>query len=238
MVSRALDFGERLRASIRQRSPFVPTLNITKGKDIYICGDQDDSVYFIESGQIKTIALSPDAKLCLLAIYTDGDLFGELCLTGGRRAETATAMTDSVLKKINCDNFLRRLTEDALLENYIKYLVQRLAEQQDLISTLVTADSEHRLAATLLQLAKKLGKKAPGNLSIDKKISQQELSDMVGTTRSRIGHFLHKFRDLGLIVSAPKAFLIVNEANLTAYLEEDIHGHKGQRKKTLRSAHF
>lgn len=221
-------FGERLRASIRQKLPFASTLNVSKGTHIYTCGDQDDNVYFIESGQIKTLTLSPDARVCLLAIYTDGDLFGELCLTGGRRTETATAMNDGVIKKIRRDNFLRRLTEDALYESFIKYLVQRLAEQQDMIRTLVTSDSEHRLAFTLLQLGKKLGKQGPYNLCIERKISQQDLSDMVGTTRSRIGHFLQKFRDLGLIVSVPDAFIIVNEATLTAYLEENIHGHKDQ----------
>lgn len=229
MVSRPVDsllFGERLRASIRPTLPFASTVNVSKGKHIYICGDQDDNVYLIETGQIKTLALSPDAKACLLAIYTDGDLFGELCLTGGRRVETATAMKDSVLKKIKRDNFLRRLTEDALHESFIKYLVQRLAEQQDIIRTLVTADSEHRLAAALLQLANKLGKRDGGNITIERKISQQELSDMVGTTRTRIGHFLQKFRGLRLIVSAPEAFLIVNEANLKAYLWEDIYNHK------------
>jgi CRP-like cAMP-binding protein len=39
-------------------------------------------VYFIESGQIKLLLLSPEGKECLLAIHSDGDIFGELCLAG------------------------------------------------------------------------------------------------------------------------------------------------------------
>ena len=31
-------------------------------------------VYFIESGQIKLLMLSPEGKECLLAIYTSGDI--------------------------------------------------------------------------------------------------------------------------------------------------------------------
>ena len=31
------------------------------------------------------------------------------------------------------------------------------------------------------------------------KISQETLADMIGTTRSRVSHFMNKFRDLGFI---------------------------------------
>ncbi len=225
-----LSFGERLRDSIRLKSLLASTLKVGKGNDVYRCGDHDNSVYLIDSGQIKILALSQDAKECLLAIYTAGDLFGELCLTGGSRVDTATAMNDSVLKKIRCDNFLRRLTQDALHEAFLRYIVLRVADQQRIIRNLVTADSEHRLAATLLQLAQKLGKQDTCSLRIEKRISHQELSEMVGTTRSRIGHFLQKFRELGLIVSDPKGFLIVKENNLKAYLEADVERRMGHPK--------
>ena len=50
-------------------------------------------VYFIETGQIKLLLLSPEGKECLLAIHSGGDIFGELCLAGlGARHETAMAM--------------------------------------------------------------------------------------------------------------------------------------------------
>jgi CRP-like cAMP-binding protein len=231
-----LPFGERLRASIRLKSLLTST-KVCKGDDVYTCGGYDNNVYLIESGQIKILAPSTDAKECLLAIYIGGDLFGELCLTEERRVETATAMKDSMLKKIRRDNFLAWIMQDALHEPFIKYLALRVAEQQETIRNLVTADSEHRLALTLLQLSKKLGKHDSCNLCIEQRISHQELSEMVGTTRSRIGYFLHKFRDLGLIASSPDAFLIVKEANLRAYFETNIHERTEHRKKA-NTAHY
>lgn len=231
-----LPFGERLRASIRLRSLLTST-QVCKGDDVYTCGAYDNNVYLIESGQIKILAPSTDGKECLLAIYIGGDLFGELCLTGERRAETATAMKDSILRRIGCDSFLGWLVQDALQEPFIKHLALRVAEQQEIIRNLVTADSEHRLALTLLQLAKKLGKQDSGNLRLEQRISHQELSEMVGTTRSRIGYFLNKFRDLGCIASTPDAFLIVNEANLMAYLEANSDERADHPKKST-SAHY
>jgi CRP-like cAMP-binding protein len=49
----------------------------------------------------------------------------------------------------------------------------------------VTVDSEQRLGKTLLQLARTLGKKDQQSTRIELKISHDELSEMVGTTRGQ-----------------------------------------------------
>ncbi len=80
-------------------------------------------VYIIEHGHIKVRVLSPEGKQCLLALYTGGDLFGELCLAeGGERWETATAMADTTAKRLPCRQFLRRLSQDALLVGFVRFL--------------------------------------------------------------------------------------------------------------------
>ena len=137
--------------------------------------------------------------------------------------ETATAMEDSVLKQMTCADFLARLTDDGLGEGFIKYLATRLACQQHLITSLTTMDSEHRLAATLLQLARKLGTRGAVNWRLKQKVSHQELAEMVGTTRPRISEFMRRFRDLGLIETTEECFLIVKEQHLAEYLDASTH---------------
>ena len=155
----------------------------------------------------------------MLAIHGAGDVFGELCLSGlGGRLETATAMEDTFLKEIPCGKFLGRLATDSLLEGFIKYLAVRIADQQQVIANLVTVDSEQRLGKTLLQIARKLGKKDPRSIRIEVKISHEELAAMVGTTRPRISVFMQRFRNLDLIEYNTEHHLIVKEHKLTAYL--------------------
>ena len=176
-------------------------------------------VYFIESGEIKLLMLSPEAKECLLAIHSAGDLFGELCLSGsGSRLETATAMEETILKKIPSSQFLARLSRDSLLEGFVRYLAERIADQQQVIANLVTVDSEQRLGKTLLQLARTLGKRDQQNTRIELKISHDELSEMVGTTRPRISLFMQRFRNLGLVETNLDRFLVIREKKLTDYL--------------------
>ncbi len=94
----------------------------------------------------------------------------------------------------------------------------RIAAQQQLIANLVTADSEQRLGLTLLQLAHKLGKKDVCDFRLEYKTSQDELSEMVGTTRPRITMFMQHFRNMKLGETSAERFLTIKENKLMAYL--------------------
>jgi CRP/FNR family transcriptional regulator, cyclic AMP receptor protein len=217
----AEQFKQQMRDSLRQETLNSRAIKIAKHDHVYTCGDQDEMVYFIESGQVKLLMLSPEGRECLLAIHAAGDIFGELCLSGlGARLETAMAMEETVLKQIPCPKFFARLSRDALFEGFVQYLAVRIADQQQVIANLVTVDSEQRLGKTLLRLARTLGKKDPRSIRIELKISHEELSEMVGTTRPRVSLFMQRFRNLGLIETSEEHFLIVKEKKLIDYLAQ------------------
>jgi CRP/FNR family transcriptional regulator, cyclic AMP receptor protein len=215
------EFKQKLRDSLQRETQNSRAVKIARHGNVYTCGDQDDMVYFIESGQIKLLMLSSEGKECLLAIHSAGDVFGELCLSGlGTRLETATAMKQTMLKQIPSSQFLGRLSRDSLFEGFVRYLAVRIADQQQVIANLVTVDSEQRLGQTLLQLARTMGKKDPRSIRIELRISHEELSEMVGTTRPRISLFMQRFHNLGLIETSREHFLIIKEKKLTDYLAQ------------------
>jgi len=214
-------FKLQLRDSLQRETMNSRAVKISRHANVYSCGDQDEMVYFVESGQIKLLMLSAEGKECLLAIHSGGDIFGELCLSGlGARLETATAMKATTLKQIPCAQFFARLSRDSLFEGFVRYLAVRIADQQQVIANLVTVDSEQRLGQTLLQLARTMGKKDPRSIRIELKISHEELSEMVGTTRPRVSLFMQRFHNLGLIETNEDRFLIIKEKRLTDYLDQ------------------
>ena len=214
-------FKQQLRNSLGREALNSRPIKVARHANVYTCGDQDEMVYFVESGQIKLLMLSSEGKECLLAIHSGGDIFGELCLSGSRlRLETATTMKETWLKAIPASQFLARLSRESLIEGFVRYLAVRIAEQQQVIANLVTVDSEQRLGQTLLQLARTMGKKDPHSIRIELKISHEELSEMVGTTRPRISMFMQRFHNLGLIETNRDHFLIIKENKLTAYLAQ------------------
>ena len=217
----AEEFKQQLRDSLQHETQDSRTIKIARHANVYAAGDQDESVYFIESGQIKLLMHSPEGKECLLTIHSEGDIFGELCLSGlGARETTATAMKATTLKQIPCARFFARLSRDSLFEGFVRYLAVRIADQQQAIANLVTVDSEQRLGQTSLQLARTMGKKDPRSIRIELKISHEELSEMVGTTRPRVSLFMERFRHLGLIETNKEHFLIIKENKLTDYLAQ------------------
>ena len=214
-------FKKQMRDSLQRETLNSRAVTIPRHANVYTCGDQDEMVYFIETGQIKLLLLSPEGKECLLAIHSAGDIFGELSLAGlGARHETAVAMKETKVKQIPCAQFFARLSRDALSDGFVRYLAVRIADQQQVIANLVTVDSEQRLGQTLLQLARTMGKKDPRSIRIELKISHEELSEMVGTTRPRISMFMQRFLNLGLIERNVEHFLIIKEKHLTDYLAQ------------------
>ncbi|HEX8196278.1 MAG TPA: Crp/Fnr family transcriptional regulator [Pyrinomonadaceae bacterium] len=215
------DFKKRLRTSLSDKTLNLISVKIFKHKNVYFVGDQAENVYFIDSGQIKLVMLSPEGKECLLCILKAGDIFGELCLSGASpRQETVTAMIDTTLICIPRAIFFLHLVKHSLFEGYLQYLVTRISSQQMIISHLLTVDCEHRLGEMLLKLARELGKPDPHSKRIEQRITHEEFAQMVGTTRPRVTEFMVKFRQLGLISINPKHFLVVNEKKLISYLAQ------------------
>jgi CRP/FNR family cyclic AMP-dependent transcriptional regulator len=123
-------FKQQMRESLRLETLNSRAVTIAKNDNVYTCGDNDEMVYFIESGQVKLLMLSPEGRECLLAIHTTGDIFGELCLSGlGARLETATAMEETKLKQIPCSKFFARLGSDSLFAGFVQCLAVRIAGQ-------------------------------------------------------------------------------------------------------------
>jgi CRP/FNR family transcriptional regulator, cyclic AMP receptor protein len=87
--------------------------------------------------------------------------------------------------------------EPAFSEMFVAHLLARtIRVEEDLVDQLFNS-SEKRLARALLSLANfgKDGRPEP----VIAKVSQQTLAEMIGTTRSRVSHFMNKFRNLGFI---------------------------------------
>lgn len=166
---------------------------------------------------------SRSGKACLLNIYVAGTIFGDLCLAGiGRRQDTALAMRECSLKLSTCDRFLTMLKTAGLLEGFAGHLAEKIADREQRLADFIMHDAVHRLAGNLLQFAQKLGIKGRFGTCIPYKISHQELSEMIGTTRPRVSEFLKIFRALNLVKVNSNGFLIVHERALEIYLEQAI----------------
>jgi CRP/FNR family cyclic AMP-dependent transcriptional regulator len=202
------------KAAIVKRAgadPYVPMLlrkimtgkqelSFRKGEKIFSQGDPADSIYFVQTGRIKIAVVSAAGKEAVLAMPGPHDFFGEGALVKQTlRVNTAATLEPSTVFRVEKQSMIRSLQEQPeLSEKFMASLLTRNIDMEEDLCDQLFNHSEKRLARVLLKLARlrehddALDASVPG-------LSHETLAEMVGTTRSRITHFMNKFRTMGLI---------------------------------------
>jgi CRP/FNR family transcriptional regulator, cyclic AMP receptor protein len=188
-------------------------------RSIFRQGDPADSVFYLRRGKVKLSVTSQQGKEAIVAILGSGEFLGEGCLAGQPlRIASASAVTDCSLARIEKPLMARMLHEQHdLSELFVTHLLSRnIRYEEDLVDQLFNS-SEKRLARILLLLSH-FGKESRAE-TILPSITQESLAQMVGTTRSRVSHFMNKFKGLGFVAYDGSA-LTVNSGLFSVLLHD------------------
>ncbi len=175
-------------------------LHAGKDEKVFSQGDTAEAIYFIQTGKVKITVVSAVGNEAVLAVLGPRGFLGEGCLVGHTlRVSTATALRSSTLFRIERRAMLRSLnTQPELSEKFIASLLARNIDLEEDLCDQLFNHSEKRLARVLLKLAR-FGLHDAMPAAKMPRVSHEILAEMVGTTRSRVTHFMNKFRKLGLI---------------------------------------
>jgi len=172
-------------------------------------------------GKVKLTVTSQQGKEAIVAILGAGEFFGEGCMAGQPlRVSTAVAVTDCTCARIEESRMAHMLHEQhEISELFVTHLLSRnIRYEEDLVDQLFNS-SEKRLARILLLLAH-FGKEGRSE-SVLPRINQENLAQMVGTTRSRVSHFMNKFKKLGFVdYDGPSGGLTVHSGLLSVILRD------------------
>ena len=175
-------------------------LHFEKKAKVFSQGEAAEGIYFIQSGKVKITIVSALGKEAVLAMLGPRAFLGEGCLVGHTlRLGTATAIQSSTLIRIERNAMLRALhAQPDLSEKFTAALLSRNIDLEADLCDQLFNHSEKRLARVLLKLSRfGLNDAVPATKM--PRMSHETLAEMVGTTRSRVTHFMNKFRKLGLI---------------------------------------
>ena len=175
-------------------------LTFRKGEKIFSQGEPAYSVYFIQIGRIKISVVSAAGKEAVLAMPGPHDFFGEGSLVNqSLRVSTAETLEASTVFRIEKRAMIRSLYEQPdLSEKFMALLLTRNIDLEADLCDQLFNHSEKRLARVLLKLSRLREHDVAPDASVPV-LSHETLAEMVGTTRSRITHFMNKFRTMGLI---------------------------------------
>lgn len=174
-------------------------MSFRKGQTIFAQGDAADAVFVIQTGRVRLSAKSQSGKAATLDILADEDFVGKDSIAGQPlHTASASALTNCKVLRIEKKAMMLALAEEVTLSNmFAAYVLARnIRYQQDLVDQRCNP-SEKRLARILLLLSHFDGQSSPETAVA--RINHETLAEMVGTTRSRVCHFMKKFKDAGFI---------------------------------------
>jgi CRP-like cAMP-binding protein len=212
-------------------------VSFQKKHTIFAQGDATDGLFFIQEGKVQLSVVSEAGKEATIGILSEGDFFGEGGLAGQPvRMSSAIAVTDCVLLHVEKKAMMLAMSvEPKLSATFVKYLLKRnIRYQDDLVDQLFNS-SEKRLARVLLLMAQ-FGKEGVSEMSVPR-LSQETLSEMVGTTRSRVSFFMNRFRKLGFINYDVGDNLHVHSSLLNVVLQDDNEAAVSDPKSLTAVAH-
>jgi len=183
---------------------------------IYLPGDARAGIFLLHRGKVKISKLSEDGREITIEIYKAGDVFGEHALIeGGERQNMASALEPSYISQISNSQMQVLMKQIPTLSfNIAKLMGLRRMSIERKLEDLVFRNVPSRLAKLLLSLAHKYGVELGQSILINTKLSQQELGNMIGSTRETTSHFLNQFRKVGFIDFKKRAINILDKEKL------------------------
>jgi CRP/FNR family cyclic AMP-dependent transcriptional regulator len=175
------------------------TADYPKNQKIFVQGQVADTVFYIQTGCVKVTVTSEHGKEAVVAILHEGQFFGEGCLNDQRlRTASTSAMTDCRITSITKSVMLTAIHDQPQFSNlFMDHLLSRNSRIQDDVIDQLFNSSEKRPARLLLLLANYGKEGSPPIAPVT--VSQETLAAMIGTTRSRVSHFMNTFRKSGFI---------------------------------------
>ena len=185
-------------------------VEFARGHTIYAEGEPGDRLYIIVSGKVKLARRSPDGRHKLLTVIGPSDMFGApSALDGGPRTASAATLTEVCAVSMDRDAihaWITRRPEAA--EQLLALLARRLRRTDTDLTDLISLDGPGRVARQLLALAQRFGTCEDGELRVTPDLTQEEIAQMIGSSRETVNKTLASFANRGWIQIDGKSVLI------------------------------
>jgi CRP-like cAMP-binding protein len=204
------EYGELQEQECRELLAILRSMGIASadrayepGDAIYNEGEYGDALYVLVSGVVKLFRPYSGSKEATLRLLKPWDIFGHLAFAGEAKqrayAEAVTPSKVTKVPKIFVERAVRRDPRAAL--KMMTLLELRLVQYEELVQCLLPRETEMRLANLLPILARKFGERGSvdGPVTIDLRLTHQDLAAMVASTRESVTKVLNDMRNRGVV---------------------------------------
>lgn len=192
-----------------------------KGHTLFAAGDVADRIFLIETGYVKIYRIASDGRRVTVGcLRSQGELMGLAeTLYHGERTCFAGAINEVkaiVVRKNKFEELLQ--AEPGLAIKVAKLLGVRMREAEAIVHELVCWQVPGRLALMLLKVSELCGVQTEHGIKIDLRLTHEEMSNMIGTSRQTVTSALNTFKQEESIKLEGRDIYIIDPEKLSKWI--------------------
>lgn len=162
-------------------------------------GDYPNTLFFIESGKVKTSKMNDEGKEYITSLHGSGDFLGYMSLLQDvDYSETAVALEETEVYLLQKEDFVELIYRNReVASQFMKMLSHNLIEKEQQLLDLAYNTVRKRVADALLLLQEKYKQEQDDTFTIA--ISRDDLASIVGTATESVIRTLSSFKEDGMI---------------------------------------
>ncbi len=198
-------------ASIERLLDAAELVAFPRGRVIYRDGSAATRLYWMLEGVAKLSIPGGLGRRVLVSLAKPGSLLGSYMVVGGRRLDTASALTPIRAASIDVGTFQEIVSELplAVIQSMTRGTLDYFSRTFVRTVKLLTLDLRGKLALGLLDVADGFGVVDADGRLLKVRLTHEELAELTGISRARVTKTLQEFAAQGLVVRRGRD-LVVN----------------------------
>lgn len=174
--------------------PFMESVNLSAGQQLYDAGDEIDYIYFPETAVISEFQLMEDGRSCVTAMIGSSGALGVNCsITSQPSLNFVQVLIKGRAFRLNSRIFNERMSQDCSFQRcFMSFLNDYIRQLSQKVVCTCHHDAEQRFASCLLEIQ--------SLLKSEKLLLTQEcLSSILGIHRPSVTKIALKLKEIGII---------------------------------------
>jgi len=200
-LARTALFSELAEPELRFLAQRIVRRNYAAGETVFSEGEPCAGLYVVEAGNVRIFKSSTGGREQVLGIEGPGSSVAELpVFDGGAYPASVCALDNASLLFVSKQDFQALcLAHPQVALKALKVVGARLRKLVGIIEELSFTTVRHRLAAYLLRLAQKEGKRSPEGVEVILPATNQELASQIGTVRELVSRNFSRLQSEGIL---------------------------------------
>ena len=193
---------------------------VSRGERLVAQGERFHSVFAVKSGSVKVVSAAEQADETeerVVDFQIPGELFGFEGINGGVYPYAVRAMEPTRVCEIRCDKLDRlgsRLPD--FQREMMRVMGESIHQYQQAALLIGIQNGEQRLAAFLVHLSRRFGRRGLSPLEFRLPIPRREIAGYLGLAVETVSRLLRRFQDVGLLEGSGRRLVLRDLSALTA----------------------